>query len=93
MNSFCRETFTQKYKQLNSYIEKNILATTCLNDEWEVDNTGTCVPKPENFILQCKSNGIGIELSKKLIPDAKEIIFGNCDVLLDDERQGLPNRH
>ena len=71
-----------------------ILVPTCLNDAWTIDDTsGTCVPKPENFILQCSSNGIGIELSKKLIPDAKEIAFGNCNILLDAERQGLIKRN
>ena len=69
-----------------------ILVTSCLNDGWTIDDTGTCVPKAENFILQCISNGIGVEISKRLIPDAKEIVFGNCDVPLDAERQGLIKR-
>ena len=47
------------------------------------------MPKPENFVLQCKSNGIEIELSKALIPDAKEVVLGNCAVVLDTERQGV----
>ena len=46
------------------------------------------MPKPENFILQCQSNGIEIELSKALIPDAKEVVLGNCPGSFDTERQG-----
>ena len=63
-------------------------STACPNDAWTVDATDTCVPKPENFILQCQSNGIEIELSKALIPDAKEVFLGNCPGSFDAERQG-----
>ena len=71
------------------YTFKWFLVTTCLNDAWKIDDTGTCVPKQENFILQCKSNGIEIELSKTLIPDAKEVFLGDCAVSLDTERPGV----
>ena len=66
-----------------------VLVTTCLNDAWTIDGTGTCVPRPENFKLQCQSNGIEIELSKTLIPDAEEVFLGNCAVSLDTERHGV----
>ena len=51
------------------------------------------MPKPENFVLQCKSDGIEIELAKALIPDAKEVVLGNCAVLLDAERKGKTQRN
>ena len=54
-----------------------------MNDAWTINESGTCVPKPESFKLNCGSNGIDIELSNKLIPNAKEIKLGNCAAELD----------
>ena len=71
-----------KIRNLNS-------GTTCLNDAWTIDNSGTCVPKHENFNLHCRSNGIEIELSSSLIPDAEGIKLGSCGAVFDVERQGL----
>ena len=46
------------------------------------------MPKPENFKLHCGSNGIDIELSNKLIPDAKAVQLGNCAIVLDVDSKG-----
>ena len=54
-----------------------------MNDAWAIDESGTCVPKPENIKLHCGSNGIDIELSNKLIPDAKDVKLGNCAAAFD----------
>ena len=71
-----RYTIIRKLQYLN-------LAATCLNDAWTIDDSGSCVPKQENFKLHCGSNGIDIELSNKLIPNAKEVKLGNCAAVLD----------
>ena len=61
---------------------------TCLNNAWTIDDSGICVPRPENFMLHCRSNGIEIELMSSLIPTAKEVKLGNCAAVLDVESQG-----
>ena len=51
------------------------LEVECPNYAWETDNLGVCQPKQEHFTLQCNDNGMKVELSKALLPEAKEVFL------------------
>ena len=62
----------------------------CGNDSWEIDDNDECQPKPEHFRLQCRSDGMRLELDKVLIPDAKEVsLKGDCSATFDSERKSF----
>ena len=47
----------------------------CPTYAWETDNLGVCQPKQQHFTLQCNDNGMKVELSKALLPEAKEVFL------------------
>ena len=51
------------------------LEPECPTDAWENDDLGVCQPKQEHFTLQCNDNGMKVELSKALLPEAKEVFL------------------
>ena len=74
---------------LSSTLDPNGPAIECLNDAWEKNEIGECVPKAENMQLICGADGITVQLSKQLIPDATEVFLpGNCSGTFDEERKG-----
>ena len=61
----------------------------CLNDAWEKNVNGECVPKAEHFQLNCDADGINVKVAKVLIPEAAEVFLPNdCPGTFDEIRRG-----
>ena len=56
---------------------------TCLNDSWEINASGTCVPKPDYFTLTCSANGMSVVMDQSVVPDAVAVTAGSCAATLD----------
>merc|ERR1711990_42015 len=56
---------------------------TCLNDSWEVNGSGACIPKADKFTLTCSDNGMTVVMDQSLVPDAQAVTAGSCAGTLD----------
>ena len=62
----------------------------CVNESWEINEQNECQPKREHFRLQCRSDGMRLELDDVLIPNAEEVYLkGDCKGTFDSERKSF----
>lgn len=50
----------------------------CLNDAWETNPDGVCQPKAEYFALHCNADGMMVEMSPEVVPNAMDVSIGSC---------------
>lgn len=50
----------------------------CMNDAWEANAEGVCQPKAEYFALHCNADGMMVEMSPEVVPNALEVSIGSC---------------
>ena len=49
-----------------------------MNDAWEANADGVCQPKAEFFALHCNADGMMVEMSPEVVPNALEVSIGSC---------------
>ena len=49
-----------------------------MNEAWEANADGVCQPKAEFFALHCNADGMMVEMSPEVVPNALEVSIGSC---------------
>ena len=57
-----------------------------MNDAWELNAGGVCQPKSDKLKLVCNENGMTIEMSGEVVPDAVDVsLLGECSATFDSD--------
>ena len=89
-NNFIKHYKSNDSETKNLKLDWVLESNDCVNESWEVNDDNDCQPKLDHFRLQCRSDGMRLEMDSILIPHAEEVFLGgDCKGTFDSERKSL----